>query len=90
MSTILSAGGFDLGGKVIEKVTGSDKATKFASSINPLSKEDTSASKSEKKRLQSIRQSGQDTAGRILGGATRPRKKAKASNSLINNTQSLV
>jgi hypothetical protein len=80
MSDILSAGGFDIGGKVIKKITGSDKATKFASSINPLSKVDTSASKSETQRLSSIRKSGQTEAARILG-STPPKK--KVSNSLI-------
>jgi hypothetical protein len=87
MSNILSAGGFDIGGKVIEKITGSDKATKFASSINPLSKEDTSASKSEKKRLSSIRESGQTEAARIFG-ASAPKK--RSSSSLITGSKFLT
>jgi hypothetical protein len=78
MSDILRPSGFDIGGKVIKKITGSDKATKLASSLNPLSEEDTSASKSEKKRLSSIRQSGQTEAARVFG-ASAPKKKPSPS-----------
>ena len=88
MSNILATrGGCDIGGKIIEKSTGSDKATKFASSINPLSEEDTSASKSEKRRLATIRQSGQTEAARIFSSSS-PKK--KTSTSLIPDSRFLT
>lgn len=92
MSTILdptkkgtsTSGLFDPGGVIVKKLTGSDFALKAARKLDPLNlAPDESITSSEKKRLASIRTSGQTEAARIFGAS--PSRKRVAPSLIPDN-----